>query len=92
VPKAGKYRLATVLTKAVDYGKARIALDEETNFILDEVNLYDTQVVTTGELSLGDHTLTAGKHRLIFNILGKDPKAAPGYMVGIDYLQLVPVP
>ncbi|NCF92260.1 MAG: c-type cytochrome [Verrucomicrobiaceae bacterium] len=91
-PKAGKYRLAAVLTKAVDYGKVRIALDEEANFIRNEINLYDTQVITTGELSLGEHTLSAGKHKLIFNILGKDPKAAPGYMVGIDYLQLVPAP
>ena len=70
----------------------RIALDEETHFILDEVNLFDTQVITTGELSLGTHSLTEGKHRLHINILGKDPKAAAGYMVGIDYLQLTPTP
>ena len=91
-PKAGKYHLATALTKAVDYAKVRIALDEETHFILDEVNLFDTQVITTGELSLGTHSLTEGKHRLHINILGKDPKAAAGYMVGIDYLQLTPTP
>ena len=91
IPKEGRYELAAVLTKAVDYGKVRIALDDETRFILDEVNLYDPQVVTTGELPLGAHELAAGTHQLYLNILGKDPNAAPGYMVGIDYLQLVPV-
>ncbi|MFT4637601.1 MAG: putative heme-binding domain-containing protein, partial [Verrucomicrobiales bacterium] len=88
-PQEGTYTLATVFTKAVDYGKVRVSLDSETNFILEEVDLYDTRVNTTGELTLGQHALTAGKHRLIINVLGKHPKAASGYMFGIDYLLLV---
>jgi hypothetical protein len=88
-PQEGTYTLATVFTKAVDYGKVRVSLDSETNFILEEVDLYDTRVNTTGELTLGQHALTAGKHRLIINVLGKHPKAASGYKFGIDYLLLV---
>jgi hypothetical protein len=51
---------------------------------LDETSLPDARVVTFGELLFGGHALTAGEHRLNFHVFGKDPKAAPCYMVGIE--------
>ena len=89
VPEDGNYSMSAAMTKAHDYGQVRLKLDEETNFILDQIDLYDRkQVVTTGEVSLGKHTLKAGKHRLIVDMLGRNPKATPRYMFGLDYLLL----
>ncbi len=92
VPKEGKYALVAVMTKAVDYGKVRLALDRETRFLTEEIDLFESgKVITTGERVLGAHELSEGPHRLIVNILGKNPRAV-GHMFGLDYLQLVPAP
>ena len=50
---------------------------------LDETSLPDARVVTVGELLFGEHALNTGEYRLNFHAFGKDPKAAPCYMVGI---------
>ncbi|MEM7011871.1 MAG: PVC-type heme-binding CxxCH protein [Verrucomicrobiota bacterium] len=91
VPEDGNYEMNTMLTKARDYGQVRLALDGPTNFILEQVDLYEPapRVVSTGVLSLGERELKAGKHQLIVDILGKNPKADPGFMFGLDYLQLL---
>lgn len=94
VPEDGVYAMTTILTKARDYGQVRLALDDPTNFILEQIDLYEPapRVVNTGVLSLGERELQAGKHRLIVDILGKHPKADPGFMFGIDFLQLLKQP
>jgi hypothetical protein len=54
------------------------------------VDLYNPEVVPTGPLDFGLHTLTAGDHRLGIEITGANPAALKAYMVGLDYVKLDP--
>jgi hypothetical protein len=47
-------------------------------------------VVTTGVLAFDNLELKAGNDRLKIEILGANPKAVKTYMVGLDYIRLVP--
>ena len=47
-------------------------------------------VVSSSELTLAARKLTAGQHRLAIEINGANPSALKAYMVGLDYLRLVP--
>ena len=49
-------------------------------------------VVTTGEISLGQHQLKAGKHRLSAKVTGANPAAVKNFMLGLDYLRIVKRP
>jgi putative heme-binding domain-containing protein len=89
-PKAGRYEVMAVMTKAVDYGvvSARVNGSEPTGPI-DLFNKPD--VITTGAISLGKHDLAAGTNRLRLTLGEPNPAALPRNMVGLDYLFLVPV-
>ena len=88
IPQAGLFDVEIVLTKARDYGVVSIKLDGQS--LEPAVDLYDTEVITTGVLTYGPHELAKGAHKLSFEIVGANPKAAKSYMVGLDYLRLVP--
>ena len=88
VAQAGTYHLSLQLTKARDYGIVQLTLDGEK--LGDPIDLYHPQVVPTGAIELGTHQLTAGEHRLGFQITGANPKADKSYMVGLDYVKLAP--
>ncbi len=88
VPADGPYNLEFVLTKARDYAIVRVSIDDQ---IIDgEVDLFDPEVKTTGVLSYPNVSLTKGAHRFVVEITGANPKAAKSYMVGVDYIRLVP--
>lgn len=89
VGRTGRYRLQAALTKAVDYGIVQLTLDGRPLATLD---LFHPSVVSTGELDLGTHALTAGEHRLGVEIVGANEKALKSYMFGLDYVKLTPVP
>ncbi|QDV22095.1 PVC-type heme-binding CxxCH protein [Aureliella helgolandensis] len=73
------------LTCAKDYGIVEIQLNGQP---LDApLDCYDAQVVTTGLLSLDTPELKKGKHTLSFEIVGANPKAVKGYMLGIDFIR-----
>ena len=80
------YDVELVLTMAPDYGIVQVLIDGEA--LGGPIDCYDVDVVTTGVLSLGSRKFSAGDHKLGFQITGANPKAAKGYMVGIDYLRL----
>ncbi len=83
----GTYDLRIALTKARDYAIVQVWLDDSK--IGTPVDLYNTPaVVSTGLMSFGSHKLTAGKHRLIFEVTGANSAAVKQYMVGIDAVQL----
>ena len=84
------YDIEVVLTRARDYGIARLFLDGEP---LDEsIDLYHSpNVVTTGVLSFPKKRLASGKHRFAIEIMGTNPSAVKQYMVGLDYVRLEPV-
>lgn len=89
VEKAGTYDIEIVLTRARDYGVAKISIDDKVlDPALDMFNNPD--VITTGVLTFGMNELAAGNHRITFEIVGANPEAVKAYMVAIDYVRLVP--
>jgi putative membrane-bound dehydrogenase-like protein len=86
----GTYALELVFTKARDYGLVKLSIDDRV--IDPAVDLYNSpDVITTGVLSYPGVTLEKGDHQLRLEITGAHPKAVKNYMVGIDYIRLVPV-
>ena len=86
VLQAGTYDVALAMTMARDYAVVQLYLDGKA--VGKPIDLYHSDVVTTGMLKLGRHELTAGKHRLTVAIKGSNPAAVKGYMVGLDYVLL----
>ena len=86
----GTYALEVVFTKARDYGIVKLSMDDR---IIDPaIDFFNTpDVITTGVLSYPGVTLSKGEHRLRLEITGAHPQAVRNYMVGIDYVRLVPV-
>jgi hypothetical protein len=88
VAKAGTYKVTAQMTRAADYGIVQLYLDDRK--LGDPIDLYGEKVAPTGELNLGVHELTAGDHKLTLEIVGANEKAKKAYMVGLDYVLLVP--
>jgi hypothetical protein len=88
VAKAGQQKLILQLTKARDYGIVQVSLDGQK--LGNPIDLYSPQVVPFGPVSLGPVDLSAGEHKLTFEITGANEKALKAYMVGIDYVKLDP--
>ena len=87
VAAEGTYELEVVLTMARDYGIVQLLIDGES--LGGPIDCYDVDVVTTGVLTLGQKKFMAGTHRLGLQIVGANPKADKGYMVGIDFVRLI---
>jgi hypothetical protein len=81
----GNYTISAQLTMAIDYGIIQIYLDGKP--IGSRFNGYHPDGVITRQVSLGRQMLNKGEHILSVKILGSDPKARPGNMAGIDWLQ-----
>ena len=82
------YDVEVVLTRAPDYAIVQLLLDGEP--IGEPIDLYASTVITTGVFVFKNQQLTAGEHTLSVQILGANPKAIKSYMVGLDYVRLVP--
>jgi hypothetical protein len=89
IKQEGQYKLSAQLTKARDYGIVQLYLDDKK--LGDPVDLYNPDVIPTGEIDLGKHKLDVRVHKLTVEITGANPKAEPAYMAGIDYVKLDPV-
>ena len=89
VEKAGMFDIEIVLTRARDYGVAKISIDDK---VLDPgLDMFNNpEVITTGVLSFGMNELAAGNHRITFEIVGANPEAVKAYMLAVDYIRLVP--
>ena len=89
IDKGGKFEMRAALTMARDYGIVQFHLDDKP--LGEPLDLYNfPDVITTGELTLGERELSAGKHRLSIEITGSNPSAVKAYMVGLDYVRVVP--
>jgi len=87
IKEPGKYTLKAVLTMARDYGVMSITLDGKP--VASTFDGYHAdKVILTDELDWGTHELTAGDHQLTFTLAPPNPAAAPGNMVGLDYVRL----
>ena len=85
--KEGTYKLIAELTKARDYGIIQFSVDGTK--VGGPIDLYNPDVIPTGAIEVGTVELKPGKHVVQIEILGKNDKAEPGYMVGIDQLKLL---
>lgn len=78
--------LEIVLTCARDYGVVQLSLDDKP--LGPPIDLYHSDVITTGVLSFPMISVKGKKHRLKVQIVGANPKAAKGYMFALDYLRI----
>lgn len=85
VEEAGRYEVAANLTKAVDYAKVEIAINDNVPI---EFDGYNTKV-THKKIELGEFDLSKGSNRLTVKIVGANDAAIKRYMFGLDYLQLI---
>ena len=86
VTAAGEYEVVLAWTKARDYGRVEVLLDGET--LGEVVDLYDPNVVPTGDVVQGRCNLEPGAHALQLRIEGKNEAALESYMVGVDSVML----
>jgi len=89
VESDGTYDVDIVLTRARDYGIVRLTIGGQV--LGGPVDLFNApDVVTTGMLSFNAIPLKAGNQRLQIEVVGANPKAVKSYMVGFDFIRLLP--
>ncbi len=84
---AGTYDLVLFHTTAPDFAQFTVYIDGRKSL---DLNAYAPQVALA-QVSLGRYNLEAGQHELAFEVTGKSQQSTD-YVVGIDRLQLTPVP
>ncbi len=83
--QAGKYKVVANFTKANDYADIEVWVnDKKVEGRFDRYN----ESVASSKVELGTHDLKQGANQLKIRIAGKNQKALPRHMVGIDYLKL----
>lgn len=82
----GVVDLEIVLTCAADYGIVQLSLDGTP--LGKPIDLYETQVSTTGVLQFPKLSVEGSQHTLEIQIVGANPKAARAYMCAIDYIRV----
>ena len=87
VPRAGRYEVFVAFTKAPDFGLLEASFDGGSAIT---INGYGKDV-TRDRALLGMFDLTAGPHQLLLAISGRD-RLSTGFRVGIDRIELKPVP
>jgi hypothetical protein len=88
IPKQGTYQVKLKMTTAHDYGRFNITLDGQS---VGEHNFYAPEGVQTVTLDLGQLEIQKGEHRLAFEVLRPDAGAVKGNMLGIDYIEWIPM-
>jgi hypothetical protein len=89
ISKAGNFDIEAHFTTARDYAIINVLLDSKA--LGEPIDLFDhPDVSTTGVLKLDQRELKAGKHKLTLETIGANESAVKKYMVGLDYLRLVP--
>ena len=86
---AGKYDFELRLTKANDYAIVQVYSDGKK--LSNPIDLYNPAVIGTDPILFGSFDLSAGEHKLTFEIVGANEKAIKAYMVGVDWVRLTPV-
>jgi len=80
------YSIKAVLSKAGDYGIAKLYVDNK--LIGGPVDCFSNNITRTPELTLDTMELSQGTHELKIVMVGKNSSAS-GYYFGLDYLKLV---
>jgi hypothetical protein len=84
VPEDGTYQLVVYFTKSWDYAIVSLSLDGKA---LGEFDTYAPAVTWAGPTQMGSAQLTRGKHRLTFEVKGRNEQSK-GILVGVDCLTL----
>ena len=82
----GRRRVSVILTKARDYAVVRLSLDGKP--LGEPIDLYNPTVIRTEPIPLGTVELAGAEHVLGVEIVGKNEKAVPSYMFGLDEVLL----
>lgn len=83
--KAGEQNVKLQLTKAVDYAIVEFSINgKKVKGTFDRYN----DEVATDMVDLGKHDLKQGGNTLKVRIAGKNDKAVPRHMFGLDYIKL----
>jgi hypothetical protein len=88
-PKAGKYTVFARYTHSWDYGIAQLSINGTP--VGSPVDLYAAKESVGDPVELGTANFVDGRNAIRWDITGKNDKSQ-NYLVGIDYLKLVPVP
>jgi hypothetical protein len=87
VKEAGRYKVSGNFTRAIDYGIIQLYINgQKSGEPMDFFKRGDVGV--TGRKDLGAFDLKAGDNELTAEIVGKNDRAVPNYMFGIDYMLL----
>jgi hypothetical protein len=89
VPETGRYRLTVCLAYSWNFGLVQVLLDGRK--IGEPFDGLGDHACPAKKVEYGTFELNEGPHRLRFAVADKNPKSA-GYCMGIDYVQLTPVP
>ena len=89
VPEAGRYRLEAAFTRARDYGILEVWCKGQR--LGEAIDLYHPEVVATGPVTVGEVELEQGDAALELRVTGRNERAVPRHMVGVDWLKLVRV-
>jgi hypothetical protein len=87
-PQAGTFRVFGRFLKAVDYGIAEFAINDQKPG--KPIDFYNDGVIVSDEIELGTFEVKDGENRLTITITGANENAQKSYMVGLDYLILKP--
>lgn len=85
-PFTGTVDIEVVLTCAVDYGIVQLSLDDQP--LGTPVDLFESQVITTGVLSFPGIAVEGNRHTLNVQIAGANRRAKKAYMFALDYLRI----
>jgi hypothetical protein len=86
VREDGRYRVLANFTLAMDYGIIQLYINDKK--VGEPMDFYHNGVTSSGRKELGTFELTRGDNQLKAEIVGKNAKAVPRYMFGLDYLLL----
>lgn len=86
VAEAGEYRITAGFCKAVDYGIVQCEVGGAA--LGAPFDGFAPHVSGSGPVELGTTKLGAGEVPFTLRIVGKNEKAVPAHMVGLDYLKL----
>lgn len=86
VRENGRYEISAQFTKAPDYGIVQLWMNGQK--LGSPLDLYHPEVVTSGEMVLGEVDLPSGAQTLRVQITGANEQAIKSHMFGLDYVRL----
>ena len=89
VPAEGIYEIELHMTKAPDFGRLRIQVENKN--VGERFDGYAAMVEPSGAISLGTYDLKAGARKISFMIDGKNVRSS-NYFAGIDFIKLNKMP